>query len=153
MRFIKWLGRLLQTQGLLSNKFEKKFISGRPNYVEITKVSSFVMTEKNIPTKQSAAAAICMRRGLPWWVCALCLGCVVSMRQIGRCHQWYQWHETLGVMGTRIPGSGVSSLVSTLPSDYSNDDSPLQNVHSDTNQPAVINISCNLLQNLDQSGQ
>ena len=38
MRFIKWLGRLLQTQGLLSNKFEKKFISGRPNYEEITKV-------------------------------------------------------------------------------------------------------------------
>ena len=55
--------------------------------------------------------------------------------------------------GTRIPVTGVSSLVSTLPSDYSNDDSPLQTVHSDTNQPAVINISCNLLQNLDQSGQ
>ena len=46
--------------------------------------------------------------------------------------------------GTRIPVTGVTSL-SALPSDYRNDDSPLQNVHSDTNQPAVINISCNLL--------
>ena len=46
--------------------------------------------------------------------------------------------------GTRIPVTGVTSL-SALPSDYRNDDSPLQNVHSDTNQPAVIDISCNLL--------
>ena len=62
-------------------------------------------------------------------------------------------HGGLGVTrGHGYSHCGVSSL-STLPSDYSNDDSPLQNVHYDTNQPAVINISCNLLLNLDQSGQ
>ena len=97
MRFIKWLGRLLQTQGLLSNKFEKKFISGRPNYVRITKVFSLLSWNSNwekYPKQSESAAArgeACL--GLSLSRClVLCLGCVVSMRQIGRCHRRYQWH-------------------------------------------------------------